>query len=170
MVISYLCDCCLGWVFYRDDVKSAKATCEGAVLFFKHWKTLAKNMARVFVFALVSLLVIGGVFFGIAYLIFSQFPAWFDALAKEFIEIAAQDGTEAAGFLTDPNSLLLVAAALVGVIFWLILHSVFVRPFVLVGVLRNYMASGIGDIPEESSFAALDSKSKKFQKLHAEAV
>ena len=31
-------------------------------------------MARVFVFALVSLLVIGGVFFGIAYLFFSRFP------------------------------------------------------------------------------------------------
>ena len=43
VVVSYLCDCCLGWVFYRQDVKSAKATCEGAVLFFKHWKTLAKN-------------------------------------------------------------------------------------------------------------------------------
>ena len=168
VVVSYLCDCCLGWVFYRQDVKSAKATCEGAVLFFKHWKTLAKNMARVFVFALVSLLVIGGVFFGIAYLIFSRFPAWFGALAKEFIEIAEQDGT--LSILTDPNSLMIVAAAVVGVIFWLILHSVFIRPFVLVGVLRNYMASGIGDIPEESSFDALDSKSKKFQKLHAEAV
>ncbi len=168
VVVSNLCDCCLGWVFYRQDVKSAKATCEGAVLFFKHWKTLAKNMARVFVFALVSLLVIGGVFFGIAYLIFSRFPAWFGALAKEFIEIAEQDGT--LSILTDPNSLMIVAAAVVGVIFWLILHSVFIRPFVLVGVLRNYMASGIGDIPEESSFDALDSKSKKFQKLHAEAV
>ena len=168
VVVSYLCDCCQGWVFYRQDVKSAKATCEGAVLFFKRWKTLAKNMTRVFVFALVSLLVIGGVFFGIAYLIFSRFPAWFGALAKEFIEIAEQDGT--LSILTDPNSLMIVAAAVVGVIFWLILHSVFIRPFVLVGVLRNYMASGIGDIPEESSFDALDSKSKKFRKLHAEAV
>ena len=168
VVVSYLCDCCLGWVFYRQGVKSAKATCEGAVLFFKHWKTLVKNMARVFVFALVSLILIGGAFFGIAYLIFSQFPAWFDALAKEFIEIAEQDGT--LSILTAPNSLMIVAAVVVGVIFWLILHSVFIRPFVLVGVLRNYMASGIGDIPEESSFAALDSKSKKFQKLHAEVA
>jgi F0F1-type ATP synthase assembly protein I len=170
VVISYLCDCCLGWVFFRQDVKSAKATCEGAVLFFKHWKTLAKNMARVFVFALVSLLVIGGVFFGIAYLIFSQFPAWFEALAREFAGIAAEESAEAASILTNPGSLTLIAAAAVGVIFWLILHSVFVRPFVLVGVLRNYMAAGVNDIPEESSFDMLDSKSKKFQKQHAEAV
>ena len=170
VVISYLCDCCLGWVFFRKDVKSAKATCEGAVLFFRHWKTLAKNMARVFVFALVSLLVIGGVFFGIAYLIFSRFPAWFDSMAREIMEISAQEGAEAAGILTDPGSLMLITAAVVGVIFWLILHSAFIRPFVLVGVLRNYMASGVNDIPEESSFDTLDSKSKKFQKLHAEAV
>ena len=170
VVISYLCDCCLGWVFYRKDVKSPKATCEGAVLFFKHWKTLAKNMGRVFVFALVSLIVIGGVFFGIAYLIFSRFPSWFDVLAKEFLEIAAEDGTKAAAFLTDPTSLMLAAAAVVGVVFWLILHSVFIRPFVLVGVLRNYIASGASDIPGESSFAVLDGKSRKFQKLHAEAV
>ena len=170
VVVSYLCDCCLGWVFYRRDVKSAKATCEGAVLFFKHWKTLAKNLARVFVFALGSLIVIGGAFFGIAYLVFSQFPAWFDSLAKEFAEISAKEGAEAASVLTDPGSLMLISAAIVGVIIWLVLHSAFIRPFVLVGVLRNYMASGVNDIPEESSFAMLDGKSKKFQKLHAEAV
>ena len=49
-------------------------------------------------------------------------------------------------------------------------HSVFIKPFVLTGVLRNYIASGANDIPGESSFAELDSKSRKFRKLHAEAV
>ena len=72
--------------------------------------------------------------------------------------------------LTDPGSLTLIVAAAIGVIVWLILHSAFIRPFVLVGVLRNYIESGVNDIPEESSFSMLDGKSKKFQKLHAEAV
>ena len=168
VIVAYLCDCCLGWVFYRKDVKPAKATCEGAVLFFKHWKTLAKNMARVFVFALVSLILIGGVFFGIAFLIYSRFPAFFEMLAKEFAEAGMRNDTQVAEFLKDPKTLVIAAAALTGVIIWAILHSVFIRPFVLVGVLRNYMASGISDIPEESSFATLDGKSKKFKKLHAE--
>ena len=166
VIVAYLCDCCLGWVFYRKDVKAAKATCEGAVLFFKHWKTLAKNMARVFVFGAVSLLLIGGLFFGIAFLVFSRFPAFFEMLAKEI----AEEGVEKAEFLKDPKMLMIAAAALVGVIVWSFLHSVFIRPYVLVGVLRNYMAAGIDDIPAESSFAALDGKSKKFRKLHAEAV
>ena len=168
VIVAYLCDCCLGWVFYRKDEKPAKATCEGAVLFFRHWKTLAKNMARVFVFALVSLILIGGVFFGIAFLIFSRFPAFFETLAKEFAEAGARNDTQVAEFLKDPKMLVIAAAALTGVIIWAILHAVFIRPFVLVGVLRNYMTSGISDIPEESSFAALDGKSKKFKKLHAE--
>ena len=50
------------------------------------------------------------------------------------------------------------------------IHSVFIRPFVLVGVLRNYIQSGIEDMPTEASFAMLDSKSAKFKKLHAETV
>ncbi|MBQ3410012.1 hypothetical protein IJG66_01475, partial [Candidatus Saccharibacteria bacterium] len=37
-VVAYLCDCCLGWVFYRKDEKATKATLEGAVIFFKHGK------------------------------------------------------------------------------------------------------------------------------------
>ena len=168
VVVAYLCDCCLGWVFYRSEVKATKATCEGAVLFFKHWKTLAKNMARVFIFGLVSLIVIGGVFFGIAYLIYSRFPAWLERLANEIVEFGARNETQVADILKDPAMLILLAAALTGVIVWSILHSVFIRPFVLVGVLRNYMASGINDIPAENSFTVLDGKSRKFKKLHAE--
>jgi hypothetical protein len=41
---------------------------------------------------------------------------------------------------------------------------------VLVGVLRNYIQSGINDIPTEESFAVLDGKSEKFKKLHQEAA
>ena len=59
-----------------------------------------------------------------------------------------------------------VAAAVAAVILWDIVHSAFVRPFVLVGVLRNYIRSGMEDVPSESAFAALDSKSAKFKKLH----
>ena len=81
VIVSYLCDCCLGWVFYRKGVKPAKATCEGAVLFFKHGKTLAKNLGRVFGMGLASLAVIGGAFTGIFYLVASRFPAIFSELA-----------------------------------------------------------------------------------------
>lgn len=38
----------------------------------------------------------------------------------------------------------------------------------LVGVLRNYIESGIQDVPSEDSFAVLDGKSARFKKLHSE--
>lgn len=158
-IVRYLCDCCLGWVFYRKDTGSGKATCEGAVLFFKHGKTFFKNMGRVFGISIVSFLVIGGVFMGISYLIMMNYPDVFQQLAAALAE---------EGEAMDANTVMLICSAGVGVIFWSMLHSVFVRPFILVGVLRNFINSGIEEKPNEKDFDELDSKSSKFKKLHSE--
>ena len=166
VIVSYLCDCCLGWVFYRKDVKATKATCEGAVLFFKHRKTFFKNMGRVFGMGLATLAVIGGAFTGIFYLIASRFPVVFDRLYQEL----AESSTKMPEWLNSPTVLMIASAAVGGLIVWAFFHSVFIRPFVLVGVLRNYIQSGINDIPTEESFAVLDGKSEKFRKLHQEAA
>ena len=168
VVVAYLCDCCLGWVFYRKEENSARATCEGAVLFFKHGKTLARNLGRVFGMGLASLAVIGGAFSSVFYLIASRFPAAFEALAKEMAEIAAKGEGDFPEMLTNPSTLMIVAAVLAGLILWNIIHGAFVRPFVLTGVLRNYLESGMNDVPTEESFAMLDSKSSKFAKLHGQ--
>ena len=170
VIVSYLCDCCLGWVFYRKDVKATKATLEGSVLFFKHGKTLARNLGRVFGIGLASLAVIGGVFTGIFYLIASRFPRVFEDLFREIMDVAARNNGTVPGWLSGPGILMIAAAVLGGVIIWSLIHSAFIRPFVLVGVLRNYIQSGMDDIPTEESFAILDSKSPKFKKLHEEAA
>ena len=167
VVIAYLCDCCLGWIFYRKGVNAAKATCEGAVLFFKHGKTLARNLGRVFGMGLVSLVAIGGVFSGIFYLVAAQFPAFFNELASI---IATDAESSVAMFLSDPTHLAIAAAVLGGVIVWSIIHGAFVRPFVLTGVLRNYLESGMADVPSEAAFSMLDGKSKKFAELHAQVA
>lgn len=166
VIVSYLCDCCLGWVFYRKDAKATKATCEGAVLFFKHGKTFFKNMGRVFGMGLATLAVIGGAFAGIFYLIASRFPAVFDRL---YVELA-ESSTKMPEWLNSPTILMIAASVIGGLIVWAFFHSLFIRPFVLVGVLRNYIQSGINDIPTEESFAVLDGKSEKFKKLHQEAA
>ena len=167
IVIGYLCDCCLGWVFYRKEVSAAKATCEGAVIFFKHGKTLIKNIGRIFGLGLLSLLLIGGAFFGLAYVIFLQFPQTFELLAGEVSQLAVESESELTVWLQDPKHLTLAAAILVGVLLWSFIHSTFVRPFILVGVLRNFTAEGVKDIPEESSFNVLDGKSAKLEKLRS---
>ncbi|MBQ3470649.1 hypothetical protein IJH23_03025 [Candidatus Saccharibacteria bacterium] len=161
-IVGYLCDCCLGWVFYRKDKGSVKATLEGAVLFFKHGKTFFKNMGRVFGISLISFAVIGGAFFGIFYLIAMGFPAIFADLARTIAESG-----DAPEYLTEANNLMLITAGVGGVVMWSILHSVFVRPFILIGVLRNFIESGKNETISEADFDKLDSKSAKFKKLHA---
>ena len=167
-IVGYLCDCCLGWVFYKKDEKATKATMEGAVLFFKHGKTLMKNLGRVFGIGILSFVVIGGVFFGVFYLMTLAMPGVFEGLAAEFANIAAGGEVEMPEFLTNAQNLMLIAAGIGGVTMWGIIHSVFVRPFVLVGVLRNYIESGKNEKISDADFAELDKKSKKFAKLHAE--
>ncbi|MBP5154989.1 MAG: hypothetical protein J6252_00200 [Clostridia bacterium] len=165
-IVNYLCDCCLGWIFFRKDEKPAKAACEGAVLFFRHGKTFIKNMGRVFGIGLASFVIIAGPFFGLLYLILSKFPEAYEKLAAE-LSVKLADSTSAlATWLKDPKAIPIVFAALGGIIIWSVIHSVFIRPYVLVGVLRNYIESGRNDIPSEASFAELDSKSAKFRKLH----
>ena len=55
-----------------------------------------------------------------------------------------------------------------GIIVWGILHPVFVKPFVLTGVLRNNLESGMNEIPTEESFGMLDTRFPKFRKLHSQ--
>ena len=171
-IIAYLCDCCLGWIFYRKDINAAKATCEGAVLFFKHGKTFAKNMGRVFGIGLLTLLLIGGAFAGIFYLILS-IPAIKTAFAPIYVKIAESAQGEEGWLnriLENEATLPIAVAVIGGIIIWAFIHSTFIKPFVLAGVLKNYLESGMNDVPSEASFSLLDSKSPKFKKLHAEAV
>ena len=161
-LIGYLCDCCLGWILFRKDESAAKAGCEGAVIFFKHGKTLIRNIGRIFGMGFLSLLLIGGAFFGVFYLVFTQFPNMFIALANEIVKL----GGDVPEFLTDPTVLTVVVAAIAGIVIWSTIHSVLIRPFILVGVLRNFMAAGQKDIPSEADFKELDSRSPKFAKLH----
>lgn len=164
-IIAYLCDCCLGWVFYRKEVSSVRATCEGAVIFFKHGKTFAKNMGRVFGIGLLSFILIGGAVGGITYLILSTQSGALSGLYNEIAQAVTGTGF-IADLLRNPATIPAVFAIVGGIIVWSFIHSTFIKPFVLVGVLRNYIESGKNDVPSEASFSALDSKSPKFKKLH----
>ena len=167
-IVDYLCDCCLGWVFYKKDQKAVESTLEGAVIFFKHGKTLVRNLGRIFGISLISFLVIGGIFFGLSYLILQAFPNEVNAFSAGIAESIARSGKEVPSFIYDTNAISLVYSGIIGVIFWLILHSTFVRPFILVGVLRNFIKSGDETKISENDLAELDKKSSKFAKLRAE--
>ncbi len=167
ILVGYLCDCCLGWVFYRKEQGTVRATLEGGVLFFKHGKTLLKNVGRIFGIGLLSLVVIGGAFFGITYLIFSFFPGAFAQLGQNIVNAGVHFEWDLPAWISNQTYLMLAVAGIIGVVLWSFVHSNFIRPFILTGVLRNYLVSGMNDIPSEESFGMLDGKSPKFAKLHA---
>ena len=164
-LIGYLCDCCLGWVLFRKYENSAKAACEGCVIFFKHGKTLIRNVGRIFGMGFLSLLLIGGAFFGGFYALFAS-TGILNPLATEIVEALVRSGSEVPEFLNEPLTVNLFVAAFGGVIFWSMIHSVLIRPFILTGVLRNFMEAGKEHIPTEADFKELDSKYPKFAKLH----
>ena len=167
VLLSYLEDCCLGWVFYRKEIGTAKAACEGAAIFFKHGKTFGKNIGRIVGIGLISFVLIGGAIMGILYGIFSAVPGVFQTLAAEIAEAAARGDTEISAVLTDPAMLSITIAAVGAFIVWNMIHGVLVRPFILTGVMRNFMESGIANMPTETEMANLSSKSSKFAKLQS---
>jgi Flp pilus assembly pilin Flp len=160
-LIAYLCDCCLAWVMFRKDQNAAKSACEGAVIFFKHGKTLIRNIGRIFGMGFLSLLVIGGAFFGLSYLLFTQFPELFQTLSNEIIAA----GGDIPEFVYDVNMLMIYVAAVLGIVIWSMIHSVLIRPFILVGVMRNFLLAGQKDMPKEADFQEVASKSPRFAKL-----
>ena len=171
ILISYLADCCLGWVFYRKDKNAAAAACEGAGIFFKHGKTFGKNFVRIFGMGFISLVLIGGAFMAGFYAIFHALPTTFENLAVEIGELIAQqeDPSSFLMALQNPQTLTIAAAAIAAIVIWSMLHSIFVHPFILTGVINNFMQSGMKDMPTEAELAQLEAKSGRFSKLRAKA-
>ncbi len=165
VVVGFLCDCCLGWVFYRSDKGAVKATLEGGVIFFKNGKALLRNLGRIFGMGIASLIAIGGAFTGVFYLIFSNMTSTFEALRDEIMDAATRNSWNVPEFFNNPANLALITAVIVALIIWGIIHGTFIRPFILVGVIRNYMEAGIKSQITEADMKDLDKKSKKFKKL-----
>ena len=158
-LIGYLCDCCLGWILFRKDQNAARAGCEGAVIFFRSGKTLFRNIGRIFGMGILSFIVIGGGIFGLSFLLFNAAPGILGSLTQAFMEI-----TES----TDNVPGTVVAAVVsffIAVFLWSALHSVLVRPFILVGVMRNYMAQGQASMPTEAEFEEVARKAPRLRKL-----
>ena len=114
---------------------------------------------------LFFVLVAGG-FFGISYLILFNMPDVFQPLLKALQDFAGSDYPEV---LNNPTMVTIIASAIIGVVMYSILHSVLIRPFILTGVMRNFMAAGKEHIPTESEFAELEKKSPRFAKLRNSA-
>ena len=164
-LIGYLSDCCLAWVFYRENLSMGKAALEGAAIFFKHGKTFAQNAGRIFGMGLLSLLVIGGALFGISYAIVYFNPNLIQLLATEIGNAMASTEGGAPDFLTNPTTLGLITSAIGALIIWSPLHALFVKPFILIGVMKNFMKTGMENLPTAQEIGDVTSRAPKLARL-----
>lgn len=159
VVLEYLNYCSLGWVFLNGNQSAFKSTCDGAVVYFQNWKTLLANAGKVIAVTLVSLVVIGGAFFGLGYLVFGSIPSLTAVLADIDAAATLEDGTA-----VPPGTSLIVMCVLVALFIWGGIHSAFVKPFILISVMRRYIEAGLSNPPKVDLYGKLAGMSKGFRK------
>ena len=159
VVLEYLNYCSLGWVFLHEEQSAFKATCDGAVIYFKNWKTLMKNSAKVIAITLVSLALIGGAFFGIAYLVLGSIEPLTSVLAEIDATATLEDGTA-----VPAGTSLIVLCAVIALVLWSGIHGAFVKPYILVSVMRRYVEAGRASTLEFAEYDKLAGMSKGFKK------
>lgn len=152
VVLEYLNYCSLGWVFLHGEQSAFKSTCDGAVVYFQNWKTLMKNSAKVIAITLVSLALIGGAFFGVAYLVLGSIEP-LTAVLSQIDATAVPAGTS-----------LIVLCAVIALVLWSGIHGAFVKPYLLVSVMRRYIEAGRADTPKVDVYEKLSGMSKGFKK------
>ena len=159
VVLEYLNYCSLGWVFLHGEQSAFKSTCDGAVVYFQNWKTLMKNSAKVIAITLVSLTLIGGAFFGIAYLVLGSIEPLTAVLSQIDATATLEDGTA-----VPAGTSLIVLCAVIALVLWSGIHGAFVKPYILVSVMRRYIEAGRADTPQVDVYEKLSGMSKGFKK------
>lgn len=159
VVLEYLNYCSLGWVLLHGEQSAFKSTCDGAVVYFQNWKTLMKNSAKVIAITVVSLALIGGTFFGIAYLVLGSIEPLTAVLSQIDATATLEDGTA-----VPAGTSLIVLCAVIALVLWSGIHGAFVKPYILVSVMRRYIEAGRADTPQVDVYEKLSGMSKGFKK------
>lgn len=159
VVLEYLNYCSLGWVFLNADHSPFKSTCDGAVVYFQNWKTLLQNAGKVIGITAVSLVVIGGAFFGLGYLALGSIPSLTAVLADLDASATLDDGSA-----VPPGTSLIILCVVVALLLWGGIRSAFVKPFILISVMRRYIEAGLANPPKVDLYGKLAGMSAGFRK------
>lgn len=159
VVLEYLNYCSLGWVFLHSEQSAFKSTCDGAVVYFQNWKTLMRNSAKVIAITIVSLALIGGAFFGVAYLVLGSIEPLTTVLSQIDATATLEDGSA-----VPAGTSLVALCAVIALVLWSGIHGAFVKPYILVSVMRRYIEAGRADTPQVDVYEKLSGMSKGFRK------
>jgi hypothetical protein len=162
-IVAYLRSCCLGWVMYQDKQSINKSICEGAEIFYKNGYDLLKNLVKLFWVGTLSLITIGGSLGLWYYYLLEKFPRAVNYVLDIMINFIPE--------LSEISSMKIgisIVAVFFAIISWIILHNCFVRPYILINVLRNYMHDGMLNMPNEHDLNIMDNQFSHFKKLHSQ--
>lgn len=159
-VTAFLCSCCMGWVFVHPDQNPWRAACDGAIVYFKNWKTLLKNAGKVILMALVSLIVIGGLLFGLTYAVTNNMTS-LSTIAQDLTQFCAE---EELGIPFTANEWKLIFEGVIALILWIVVHSTFIDPFIMISVMNRYMKAGLENPPARAEDGKLKDMSKAYRK------
>jgi hypothetical protein len=158
VVLEYVNYCSLAWGFHQKEQNAFKSTCDGAVIYFQNWKTLLANVGKILGITVLSLIVI------CLPLIMANVVAFIaiEPIAQfcEFIDTA---------FELELGTVAMMSAVVIGIMLWSGLHGAFVKPYIMVTVMRGYIAAGDANPPKVDIYGKLSGISQSFKKALGKA-
>ena len=158
VILEYVNYCSLAWVFHKKEQNAFKSTCDGAVIYFQNWKTLLANVGKILGITVVSLivlcipLIVGSVVLFVAVEPLAVFCEAVDAV-----------------FELELGTVAMMSALVIGIMLWSGLHGAFVKPYIMVSVMRGYIAAGDANPPKVDIYGKLSDMSKSFKKALGKA-
>jgi len=143
IILNYIDECILAYIFLNEGQSVWKSACDGIVLYAQNWKTVLKTGAKILAFLLafflVGFLIFNGIFTGI----FNN------------VDLGTGLTTAIAYALT---------IAFVLVLKWAVLDSI-----IMIYMMTNYLKVAYGAQPSYDLYEKLSGMSKKFKELFGKA-
>lgn len=143
IILNYIDECILAYIFLNEGQSVWKSACDGIVLYAQNWKTVLKTGAKILAFLLV--------FFLIGFLIFNGI---FTGIFNN-VDLGTGLTTAIAYALT---------IAFVLVMKWAVLDSI-----IMIYMMTNYLKVAYGAQPSYDLYEKLSGMSKKFKELFGKA-
>lgn len=133
--LSYVDECCLGYTFLNTEESAFKLGADAVVIYAQNWKKLAGSAFKVMLIVIVSSLIVFGISLGICYMPIALFGL-------------------------DGNIAVILAFLLTATV-----KSSFIDPYIMIGMVSDYMAVAVYDEPKVDIEDKLKKVSKHFREL-----
>ena len=163
-MLKFMCSCCMAWVFIHPETNPWRSACDGAIVYFKNWKDLLKNTAKVLLIGLLSLVILGGALFGLSHAVLGK-TTFMNEMTVSLTDYIAEDAKSDSD---DPDltadEWALIFEAVPALILWGIIHSALIDPYIMISVMNRYIKAGLANPPARDVDTRLAGMSRGYRK------